>query len=103
NPGQWDARLPPPLHLDERELHVDGRRQLGLRAPQLFEFRDLARLRADRTGRPIGHAGDCVTSGALDRARVLPISVRLPVDTRRRTRYNRATFGTSRQILGRIT
>ena len=46
NPRQRHARLHAPLHLDERELHVDGAGQLGLRRLELFELDDFARFGA---------------------------------------------------------
>ena len=46
NPGQRHARLHAALHVDERDLHVDGRRQLGLRRLQFFQLDDFARFSA---------------------------------------------------------
>ena len=46
NPRQRHARLDAPLHLDERELHVDGDCQLGLRSLELLELDDFARFGA---------------------------------------------------------
>ena len=54
NPRQRHARLHAALHLDQRELHVDGGRQLGLRDLQLLELDDFARLGARwRGGRSV--------------------------------------------------
>jgi len=36
--------LHPPLHVDERELHVDGRAELGLRRLQLLQLDYLTRF-----------------------------------------------------------
>jgi hypothetical protein len=55
NPRQRDASLHAPLHVDERNLHVDCRRQLGLGDLQLFEFYDLACFRARWTRGTIDH------------------------------------------------
>ena len=46
NPRQRHARLHAALHLDERELHVDGTGQLGLRGLELLELDDFARFGA---------------------------------------------------------
>src|SRR5262249_33639650 len=56
DPGQRDARLHAALHIDERDLHVDRRRQLRLRRLQLFELNDLARFRALRTDGAVRHS-----------------------------------------------
>ena len=47
-PRQRHARLDAALHVDERDLHVDGARQLGLRGLDLFELDDFARARRGR-------------------------------------------------------
>jgi hypothetical protein len=43
---QRHARHDATLHVDERELHVDGARQIRLRYFQLLEFDDVTRLDA---------------------------------------------------------
>src|SRR5205814_5035277 len=48
-------RLRPPPHVDERELHVDGRRQLRLRRLQLLQFDHVARFGPRRARRSLGH------------------------------------------------
>ena len=58
NPRQRHARLHAALHLDERELHVDGGCELGLRAPQLLELDDFAGFERGGRGGTIGrHEG----------------------------------------------
>ena len=61
-PRQGHARLDAALHLQQSELHVDGRRQLRLCDLELFELHDLARLGAWGAGRPVRHALDCTVS-----------------------------------------
>ena len=55
NPRQRHARLHAPLHVDQRDLHVDGARQIRLLGFELFELDDFAWLGARRAGRTVGH------------------------------------------------
>jgi hypothetical protein len=50
NPRERDARLHAALHFDQRQLHVDGRGEVGLRQLEL-ELHDLARLGSRRQRR----------------------------------------------------
>jgi hypothetical protein len=43
------------MHVDERKLHVDGRRKLGLFGLELLQFDDFAGLVAGRSRAPFGH------------------------------------------------
>ena len=55
HPRQRHAGLHAPLHLDKRELHVDGARQIRLIGFELFQLDDFARLGARWAGRTVGH------------------------------------------------
>ncbi len=50
NPRQRHPRLHPALGVHQVDLHVDRRRQLGLRSLQLSQFENFARFGAGRTG-----------------------------------------------------
>ena len=55
NPWQRDPRLHPALHVDERELHVDRRGELGMVDAELLELGDVARIRTRRARGTLGH------------------------------------------------
>ena len=57
NPGQRHARLDTPLHVDQRELHIDCPRQIGLIDLELLEFDDIAWVRPRGADGTIGHDG----------------------------------------------
>jgi hypothetical protein len=65
NPGQRHPCLHPSQRVDEVDLHIDGRSQLGLDGSQLSQFENLARFgaggphRAVGVYRSVGHEGDC--------------------------------------------
>ena len=57
NPRQRHARLHAPLHVDERDLHVDRGRKLGLGHADLTKLHDFAGLGTSGTRRTVGHVG----------------------------------------------
>ena len=65
DPRQRDARLHAPLHVDERDLHVDGRCELRMHLFELLQLDDLARLRPRRAGRSIRRAGRSIRHEAF--------------------------------------
>ena len=59
NPRQRHAPLHAALHVDEGNLHVDRRCELGLRDLELPELDDFARLGARRADGTVSHCCDC--------------------------------------------
>ena len=55
DPRERHARLDAPLHVDQRNLHVDGRRQLRLCGLQVFELDDFPGFCARRSRGAFGH------------------------------------------------
>ena len=63
-PRQRHARLHAALHLDQRDLHVDGRRQLRLIELELFELDHLARFRSRGAWGAVDGHGEMVQEAA---------------------------------------